>query len=143
MRRSLGYLLMGLGFLIFWPVQIGIALYGLFYVVKAFMDAGIVAGLISIPIAGVSLGIIYFIIHIVAIPYMSLTSLLLGKEKTTAVNQQEINELAMEADRKKYEAEEDKSLRQMLSEDMTTEEVDAFMSDLNKGDPYKHDEERT
>ena len=79
--KALGYLLYGIGLLIFWPVQIGLGLYGVFFIVKTFLNAGVVPGLISIPVVGISLGIVYLIIHVIATPYIVLVSSLLGKEK--------------------------------------------------------------
>ena len=93
MRKALGYLLYGLGLLIFWPVQIGLGLYGLYYIIMAFINTGVVAGLISIPIVGIILAIIGFIIHILATPYTFLTSWLLeGEERKKQLALQRIQE---------------------------------------------------
>jgi hypothetical protein len=80
-KKAVGYFLMGLGWLIFWPVQIGIAIYGVYYVVTAFINAGVIAGLVSIPIVGICLAVFYFLVHIIATPYSALVSSLLGTEK--------------------------------------------------------------
>ncbi len=81
MRKLLGYSLFGLGILIFWPAQIGLGIFGIYYIVKMFLDAGIVAGLITIPIVGVSLGIIHLILGAIAIPLAGLAARLLENER--------------------------------------------------------------
>ena len=81
MKRFVGYLIFGLGLLIFWPVQIGLALYGLYYIIMAFIDAGVIAGLISIPIVVACLTVTYIVIHLLVIPYMVVVNSLLGKRK--------------------------------------------------------------
>jgi len=81
MKRLFGYFLMGLGWLIFWPVQIGVAVYGIYYIVTAFINAGVKAGFVSILITGVCLTVFYILVHFSAIPYSVLVSSLLGTEK--------------------------------------------------------------
>ena len=81
MKRLTGYLLLGFGLLILWPVQIGLGLYGLYYIIMAFLNAGIVAGLISIPIVGVILAITYIVIGVLVMPYTALVGSLLGAKK--------------------------------------------------------------
>ena len=81
MKKLLGYLLMGLGFLILWPVRIGLVLYGLFYIVTTFVDAGVVAGLISIPIVVVILGVVHLIFFALTMPYTALVAFLLEEKK--------------------------------------------------------------
>lgn len=93
MKKLVGYLLLGIGFLTFWPVQIGLGLYGLYYIIMAFINAGVVAGLISIPIVGISLAIIGFIIHILATPYMLLVSFLLQDKRGKVKWERELEEI--------------------------------------------------
>ena len=81
MRKLIGYLLFGLGLLILWPIQIGLGIYGIFYIIKTFIDGGVVAGLISIPIVGVILLIVYMIIHLLAVPYMGIVGVLIGNKQ--------------------------------------------------------------
>lgn len=88
MKKLFGYLFLGLGLLIFWPIQIGLGLYGLYYIIMAFINSGVIAGLISILIVGVGLSIIYIIIHIVAAPYMLLVGSLLGEGRLAAAERE-------------------------------------------------------
>lgn len=81
MKQVVGYFLMGLGWLIFWPVQIGVAVYGIYYIVTTFINTSVIAGLISIPITGICLAVFYFLVHILVIPYSALVSSLLVTEK--------------------------------------------------------------
>jgi flagellar basal body-associated protein FliL len=133
-KKAVGYFLMGLGWLIFWPVQIGIAIYAIYYIITTFINNGVIAGLVSIPIAGICLAVFYFLVHIIAIPYSALVSSLLGTEK----RQREL----WERQRKEQEAEmlgaEDlkwqSETRKTLAElGMTTQEIENEM--------IKHDEE--
>lgn len=81
MRKALGYLLMGLGFLILWPFQILLVLSGLVYIVTTFLNAGVVAGLISIPIVAVILGVVHLVIFALTMPYTALVASLLEEKK--------------------------------------------------------------
>jgi hypothetical protein len=87
--KVLGYLLLGLGLIVFWGVQIGLGLYGIFYIIKTFVEGGITAGLISIPIVGAIIAAVSIILHFIAIPYTALVALLLGKteEKDGKLNE--------------------------------------------------------
>lgn len=80
MKRFLGYLLLGLGFIVFWPLEVVLVLSGLAYIVKTFLDAGVVAGLISIPIVGVILGVMSLGIFVIHTPLAILTASLLEKK---------------------------------------------------------------
>lgn len=89
MRKLLGYLFLGLGFLIFWPLQIGLTAFAIYYIVTIFIDAGVLAGIISIPIAGISLGIAHFVVSLLIMPLTLLVAALFGvdnekKEVATA-----------------------------------------------------------
>ena len=97
MKKVIGYFLMGLGWLIFWPAQIGVAIYGIYYIVKTFINAGVIAGLVGILITGICLTVFYLLVHFIAIPYSILVSSLLGTEK----RQRELRE----RQRKEQEAE--------------------------------------
>jgi len=82
MRRFLGRALFILGILILWPIQIGLFVFAIYYIVKAFLDAGVIAGLISIPIAGLCLWGIHMLLGLIEIPLAALAaSLLEGKEE--------------------------------------------------------------
>ena len=105
MKRLTGCLLLGFGLLIFWPVQIGLGLYGLYYIIMAFINAGVIAGLISIPIVGVILAITYIIIHLLTMPYILLVHSLLENKKQE-LNLREIkNQKVIENRRAEFEGE--------------------------------------
>jgi hypothetical protein len=138
MKRLFGYFLMGLGWLIFWPVQIGVAVYGIYYIVTAFINAGVIAGLISIPVTGICLAVFYLLVHVIATPYSALVSSLLGTEK----RQREL----WERQRKEQEAEMladehlkgDSERRKALSKlGMTSQEIEDKMiksdEEIDKG----------
>lgn len=81
MRKFFGYLILGITFFFNWIIQIALSLYGIFYIITTFLDKGIVAGLISIPIVAISLWIIHMIISFaIALPLLGLMSWLLEKE---------------------------------------------------------------
>lgn len=84
MRHFLGRALFILGILILWPLQIGLFVFAIYYVVKAFLDAGVIAGLISILIAGLCLWGIHMLLGVVSIPLAALAARLL-EEKTTKI----------------------------------------------------------
>lgn len=80
-RKILGYLLFGLGFLILWPLQIGIGLYGLYFIIMIFIEGNILAGIISIFAVGFGVWLIRLIIGIASMPYVALVSWLLEREE--------------------------------------------------------------
>ena len=81
MRHFLGRVLFILGILILWPLQIGLSIYGIYYVVKTFLNAGVIAGLISIPITGLCLGAIHMLITLISTPLAGLVVSLLEEKK--------------------------------------------------------------
>ncbi len=98
MKRLIGYLLLGLGFIMFWPLEVVIVLSGLAYIIRTFLDAGVVAGLISIPIVGVILGVISYVIFAIKFPLAALAAALLEKKRP----QSEYEEI-LETRRKEWE----------------------------------------
>jgi hypothetical protein len=83
----------------------------------AFINSGVIAGLISIPIVGVGLSIIYFIIHLISAPFMVLVSSLLGRE-TRKITQEEINLQAIEAMKAEDERERTEFHEQMIKKNI-------------------------
>lgn len=81
MKKTLGYLLMGLVFFLNWILQIGLGIYGIYYIVKTFLNAGIVAGLICIFVVAFVLWVVHMIIGLISIPFVGLIASLL-EEKT-------------------------------------------------------------
>lgn len=80
MKKIVGYILVGLGFLILWPIRIGLPLFALGYIIFMFLNQGILAGLLSILIAGVVVGLIEFAIGLVTTPLAVLAAVLLEKK---------------------------------------------------------------
>lgn len=99
MKKLAGYVLMVLGFLIFWPLQIGLSLYGLFYIVTVFLDAGVIIGLLVIPLIGVGLGLIHLAISAVSMPIAHLTAVLLQNKKGKVKWERELEEIWNNYDR--------------------------------------------
>ena len=76
MRKLAVFLCLGLGFLISCPTYFGLGAFAIYVIVTMFIDRGVMAGIISIPIAGIIWAITYF-----AISFLILTplTLLTGK----------------------------------------------------------------
>lgn len=75
MKRFLSplfYLLLQLGDILGSLAIIGIAIYGIYQVVRVFIDNGVIWGLISIPIMIFAVGLVQFIFHIISAPLMIL-----------------------------------------------------------------------
>jgi hypothetical protein len=128
MRRFLGRALFILGILILWPIQIGLFVFAIYYIVKAFLDAGVIAGLISIPIAGLCLWGIHMLLGLIEIPLAALAaSLLEGKEEKVNPYEKEWRE-AMEVQDLELEKEKAHSREQLkksyMNLGMTSEEAD-------------------
>jgi hypothetical protein len=125
MRKLFGYLLFGLGILIFWPIQIGLGIYGIFYIVKTFIDGGIVAGLISIPIVGVILLIVYMIIHLLAVPYIGLVRPLIeSREREVSFwESEEEKQAAIKVHKLEMEHIREQLIKAYMAQGMTEEEA--------------------
>jgi hypothetical protein len=80
MKKILGYILVGLGMLIAWPIRIGLPLFALGYIIFTFLNQGILAGVLSILIAGIAVWLIEFAIGFVMLPLAALASALLEKK---------------------------------------------------------------
>ena len=78
MRKFVGYTFFGLGLLISWGLYFGLIALTIYYIVTIFIDEGVVVGIISIPIAGICLTIIYFIISLLMMPLVLLVAALFG-----------------------------------------------------------------
>jgi hypothetical protein len=136
--KVLGYLLYGLGLLVFWGVQIGLGLYGIFYIIKTFMEGGIIAGLISIPIVGVIIAVVSIILHFIAIPYTALVALLLGKteEKEREIKRKQAEKEYLEAERAKYQIEQVHNLealkRSYIAQGLTEEEANRKVNEFKE-----------
>lgn len=79
MKRVAGYILLVVAFVINIPLQVGIAVYGLVYVIRAFMDGNVLIGIIAIPITAVCVAIAHFAVGLVLTPLDSLIAFLLDK----------------------------------------------------------------
>lgn len=79
MKRVAGYILLVIAFVINIPLQIGISVYGLIYVIRAFIDGSILTGIIAIPIAAICVGIAHLLAGLILAPLNILILVLLGK----------------------------------------------------------------
>ena len=86
MKRVVGYVVMAFGILIFWPLEIGLCIYALFYIIGIFLDAGLLPGLISIGVAAICLTISGFILFALQLPLSALAASLLEKTKQSSSN---------------------------------------------------------
>jgi hypothetical protein len=136
--KVLGYLLYGLGLLILWPIQIGLGLYGIYYIVKTFIEGGIIAGLISIPIVGIIIGVIAIVIHLVAAPYGASVYFLLGKneKKERKILWKQAEKEYLEAEHAKYQIEQAHNLeglkRSYIAQGLTEEEADRRVNEFKE-----------
>ena len=80
MRRLLGRLLVVLVMLVSWGLRIALGAYGIYYIVTAFLDAGVAGGLIAIPVAGVCIFIAHLALSLVLIPLAGVAATLLQDE---------------------------------------------------------------
>jgi len=78
-KRVAGYILSVIAFVINIPLQVGISVYGLVYVIRAFMDGNILIGIIAIPITAVCVAIAHFVIGLALTPLNGLIAFLLSK----------------------------------------------------------------
>jgi len=90
-KRVAGYILLVIAFLINIPLQAGIGVYGLVYVIRAFVDGNISTGIIAIPITAVCVAIAHFVAGRVLTHLNGLVASLLGKTdvETTSRDQRE------------------------------------------------------
>ena len=59
-KRVAGYVLLVFAFLINIPLQAGIAVYGLVYAIRAFVDGNTITGILAIPLTGACVAIAHF-----------------------------------------------------------------------------------
>jgi len=78
-KRVAGYILLVIAFVINIPLQAGIAIYGLVYAIRAFVDGRILMGTIAISIAAVCVVIAHFAVRLVLTPLRAGAALLLSK----------------------------------------------------------------
>jgi hypothetical protein len=90
-KRVAGYILLVIAFAINIPLQAGIGVYGLVYVIRAFVDGNILTGIIAIPVTAVCVAIAHFVAGLVLTHLNGLVASLLGKTdvETTSRDQRE------------------------------------------------------
>jgi hypothetical protein len=79
MKKAIGYPLLILVLIVSWGIRIGLPIYGIYYIVTTFIDDGVIAGLISIPVVMIVVGIIEFILDFIMFPFTLLVSFLLDQ----------------------------------------------------------------
>lgn len=75
--RFLGIILLGLSFLIGWPLHIILSFAALATIVWAFIDIGIIVGIISIPLTLISFWVLHILLDLLLSPLHIVASLLL------------------------------------------------------------------
>ena len=90
-KRVAGYILLVIAFLINIPVQAGIAVYGLVYAIRAFLDGNISTGTIAILLTAACVAIAHFAVRLVLTPLKGRAASLLSKTdvETTHFEQRE------------------------------------------------------
>jgi len=83
-KRVAGYVLLAIAFVINIPLQAGIALYGLVYAIRAFIDGSILTGVIAISITAVFVAAAHFAVRLVLTPLNGLVASLLSKPDVEA-----------------------------------------------------------
>ena len=80
MKRAIGYPLFILILLIYWGLRLGLPIFGIYYIIKTFTDDGIVAGLISIPLTMLTIGLIEWGLDFAMFPFTLLLVFLLESD---------------------------------------------------------------
>jgi len=90
-KRVAGYILLVIAFLINIPLQAGIAVYGIVYAIRAFVDGNILTGTTAILLTAVCVAIAHFAAGLVLTPLKDRAAFLLGKTgvETTCREQRE------------------------------------------------------
>jgi len=88
-KRIAGYILLVIGILINWPLQIGIAIYGIVYIIRAFMEGSILLGIIAILVMGICVAIVRFLVGLIVAPLNVLILFLLSKTITETASHEE------------------------------------------------------
>jgi len=65
-------LLIALGSVLGGIVYAGIAIYGIYYMVRAFIDGSILIGIITIPVTLLCIGIAHLIVGVISMPFIAL-----------------------------------------------------------------------
>lgn len=81
MKKAIGYPLFILLMIVNWGIRLGLPIYGIYYIVTTFIDDGVVAGLISIPVVMIAVGIIEFVLDFIMFPFTLLVVFLLDQER--------------------------------------------------------------
>lgn len=82
-RRACGYFLMAIILPLSWLIQLGLPIYGIYYIVKTFIDDGVIAGLISIPVTMIAITFLEFGLGFVMMFPSTLVAFLLDQERPT------------------------------------------------------------
>jgi hypothetical protein len=80
-KKVIGYPLLILVIIVNWAIRIGLPIYGVYYIVTTFIDDGVVAGLISIPVVIIVVGIIELVLDFIMFPFALLASFLLDQNR--------------------------------------------------------------
>jgi len=80
-KKAIGYPLFILLMIVNWGIRLGLPIYGIYYIVTTFIDDGVVAGLISIPVVVIAVGIIEFALEFILFPFTLLVVFLLDQER--------------------------------------------------------------
>jgi len=78
-KRVAGYILLVIAFVINIPLQVGISVYGLVYVIRAFMDHNILIGIVAIAVIAVCVAIAHLVVGLLLTPLNGLIAFLLSK----------------------------------------------------------------
>ena len=89
MKRVAGYILLVIAFVINIPLQIGISVYGLIYVIRAFIEGSILVGIIAIPITAICVAIAHFLVGLILTPLNGLIASLLSKTDVETTSRDE------------------------------------------------------
>jgi hypothetical protein len=81
MKKAIGYPLLILVMIVNWGIRLGLPIYGIYYIVTTFIDDGVVAGLISIPLVMIAVGIIEWVLEFIMFPFTLLVVFLLDQER--------------------------------------------------------------
>lgn len=81
MRKAIGYVLFILVLVVSWGIRLGLPIFGIYYIVKTFIDDGVIPGLISIPVAMIGIAIIEFVLDFAMFPFSFLVYFLLDEER--------------------------------------------------------------
>jgi len=81
MKKAIGYPLLILVLIVQWGIRLGLPIYGIYFIVTTFIDDGVVAGLISIPLVMIAVGIIEWVLDFIMFPFALLVGFLLDQER--------------------------------------------------------------